>query len=304
MSPENAQASKSPESIVLDLEILNSQYSNLLIKYEQSVANYTAYMQKQTLPGAKTTLKNIPNQSFWGSGGISTVAGQTAAKCSSLCLNNTKCSGATYNANTQICSLRSGKGSLVPSTSSDTALIPEETYLLLNMRSINSQLTEINQQILSLSNKARKQFGNEVSSRQVQTQSLLENYVLLNKEREKIDNMVKSYEELYEDEIQGNINISQNYYSFMLLLIFSIALIVILYMFTGATSDTATASSINPTQSQSQPSGQLGISAYFIVFFITLIVVAMNYSSITSSYTSVVSTIYSYVTNTLLKSDT
>jgi hypothetical protein len=81
----------------------------------------------------------------------------------------------------------------------------------------------------------------------------------------------------------------------MLLLIFSIALIVILYMFTGATSDTATASSINPTQPQ--PSGQLGISAYFIVFFITLIVVAMNYSSITSSYTSVVSSIYSYVTN-------
>jgi hypothetical protein len=287
MSQENVQISKSPESIVLDLEILNSQYSNLLIKYEQAVANYTSYMQKQSLPGAKTTFKNIPNQSFWGSEGINTFAGQTSAKCSSLCLNNSKCSGATYNATTQICSLRSGNGSLVPSTSNDAALIPEETYLLLNMQSINSQLIEINQQILSISNKARTKFDIEGASRKVQTQTLLENYVLLNKEREKIDNMVKSYEELNEDEIQGNIIISNNYYSFILLLIFSVALIVILYMFSGTTSNSI--SSIN----QPQPSGQLGISAYFIVFFITLIVVAMNYSSITSSYTSVVSTIYS-----------
>ena len=236
MTNKNSQASKSSESIVLDLEILTSQYSNLLIKYEQAVANYTAYMQKQSFPSAKTTLKTIHNQSFWGAGGISTVSGQTAAKCSSLCLNNSKCSGATYNATTQLCSLRSGKGSLFPSSSS-VALVPEETYLLLNMQSINSQLIEINQKILNATKESQPNFDSEYSARKVQAQTLLQNYILLNEEREKIKNMVKSYDELNESEIQGNINISKNYYSFILLLIFSVLLIVILYMFTATSSN-------------------------------------------------------------------
>ena len=41
-----------PESIVLDLENLSAQYSNLLIEYEQAVANYSALIQ-QKISGKK-----------------------------------------------------------------------------------------------------------------------------------------------------------------------------------------------------------------------------------------------------------
>jgi len=112
---------------------------------------------------------------------------------------------------------------------------------------------------------------------------------MLNQEKERIDMIVQSYENLNKEEVEGNITINQNYYSFILLIILAIALIVILYLFSGSSSTSSTTTvnpipAINPYQPNVQAGGQLGISAYFIVFAIILIVLVIKYFSNISSF--------------------
>jgi hypothetical protein len=277
-----------PESIVLDLEILNAQYSNLLIQYEQAVANYSALIQQQSA-GNIPPLMALPNNAFWGTAGISSTTVSSVPECKALCATTSGCSGATYNTTKNLCSLRSGEGSVTPADNNSYAIITEEAYLLLNMQSINNQLIEINQQILDATNKGQPEFDEEYAERKVKAQELLKNYIMLNQEKERIDMIVQSYENLNKEEVEGNITINQNYYSFILLIILAIALIVILYLFSGSSSTSSTTTvnptpAINPYQPNVQAGGQLGISAYFIVFAIILIVLVMKYFSNISSF--------------------
>lgn len=274
------------QTTVLDLENLTSQYSNLLIQYEQAVADYTSFMATQYSPGYQASLMNLPNKSFWGSESLTTTAGVTVAECSTLCLNNSKCTGATFNRDGGTCALRSGEGSIIPSSNNDVALVQKETYLLLNIQGINSQLLNINEKILAMTNETMPEFNSEYDERKVKSEQLLLNYIRLNKEREKISTMVKSYEELNQEEIQGNINISQNYSSFILLLILAVLLLVVLYIFSRSSSTSD--STMIPQQPTPTPTnmqgGQLGISTYFIVFIIIITVLVIKYFSNISSF--------------------
>jgi len=228
----------------------------------------------------------IPNNAFWGTADISSNIIPTVYQCKALCATTSGCSGATYNTTTQTCSLRSGEGSLVPSASNLLALIPEETYLLLNMQSINAQLIQINQEILNKTTEGETVFNSEYTERQTQAEELLKNYIMLTAEKNKINGKINDFENLNQAEIDGNITISKNYYSFVLLLILSIALIVLLFMFSGSSSTNTNSSMALPNmyQSNNQYGGNLGISAYFIIFAIILIVLVIKYFSNISSF--------------------
>jgi hypothetical protein len=284
MSQENTQPNEPPESIVLDLENLNAQYSNLLIQYEQAVANYSALIQQQ-IAGNDTPLMIIPDKAFWGTGDISSSVIKSVPQCRALCATTSGCSGATYNPTNKICALRSGDGFPVPGNNL-FAIISEETYLLMNMKNVNNQLIAVNQEILDKTTEGEPIFTNEYSERKLKAQELLQNYIMLNRERERINQMVQSFENLNREEVEGNLSISQNYYSFILLIILAVALIVILYLFSGSSSTTSINSTptINPYQPNVQAGGQLGISAYFIVFAIILIVLVVKYFSNISSF--------------------
>jgi len=290
MVESTSQTSETPQSLVLDLETLNVQYSNLLTQYEQAVANYTNLIQQQSTSNTTPPFMDISNNAFWGTVDISSNIIPTVYQCKALCATTSGCSGATYNTTTQTCSLRSGEGSLVPSASNLVALIPEETYLLLNMQSINAQLIQINQEILNKTTAGETVFDSEYTERQTQAEELLKNYIMLTAEKNKINGMINDFENLNQEEINGNITISKNYYSFVLLLILSIALIVLLFMFSGSSSTNANTNSSmampipNMYQSNNQYGGNLGISAYFIIFAIILIVLVIKYFSNISSF--------------------
>ena len=283
MTVQNNEKNEKPESLVLDLENLNTEYSNLLIQYEQAVANYTSLIQQQTTGTSETPLMVIPNNEFWGTEALSSSTIPSVPQCKALCATTSGCSGATYNTPTKLCSLRSGDGSLVPASSDSYALLPEETYLLLNMQSINNQLIEINQQILNKTTIGETIFDGEYSQRQIKAKELLQNYVMLNEERDKINSMISDFENLNQDEIDGNISINKNYYSFILLLILSVVLIVILYMFTGSSS-TNSSTMPNLYQPNNQYGGKLGFNTYLIIFVFILIALVIKYFSNISSF--------------------
>ena len=297
MSTQNNQKYKESQSIVLNLEVLSMKYKNLLIQYKQAVADYINYLNSNK---KTTTLTSKKGESFWGTGPagdsatITNVSNVTA--CSTLCLQNSKCTGATFNNNSQghpICWLRTGDGNPVPSRSTDYAILPTDKLMLLNIQSINTELSTVNQSILNKIKSSNSLFANQSTERTQNAQEMLKQYVQLNEERKKIENMVNDYETLDESQIKGNLKVSENYYSFLLLFLICACIIVVLFKISSNSNSSSTL----------QSGGDLvinGINVYYIIFAFILLFIFIYYYWYIANYTAgLLSTIGSFFYNTL-----
>jgi hypothetical protein len=261
MSIHKNENYNSSEKTVLNLEMLNIKYNNLLIQYKQAVANYVDFLHNSS-DSKNIQLTNIKGQSFWGTGQAGNQAAYTnisnVNSCAALCLKTPNCTGATFNPTSYgqpLCWLRSGDGNTVPSNPNDHAIVAQDKLLLLNIQTINSQLTNINNQILHIIDNTDSEYASQTKKRTQNASHLLDNYNRLNQERIKIEKKVNEYQDLDETQNVSNIKITQNYYSFLLLLALAIIIVIILYQFSFSSS-----SSNNDVS-----------TFYYILFFIILL---------------------------------
>ena len=193
-----------------------------------------------------------------------------------------------------MCWLRTGIGNPVPSKPQDNAIIPSATAFLLNIQSINTQLTNINNQILAKINSSNKMYSDQYNERSQKAALLLANYKKLNAERIKIENMVNEYQDLDQAQIEGDIQINQNYYSFLLLFVLCIFTLIILYKMSTYSSTSSSSGFFN--QQGGDLVSDFGINVYYIIFIIILLAITIYYYSFIMNYTSgVISTVYSYI---------
>ena len=249
-------------SITMDLENLQQQYSNLLISYQQALANYVNFLNQQsnlqcennTNENANCTqisqsnyningdpLVGIMGQAFNGTGSAGESQATNLQDCIASCSNTPNCSGATFVSNQ--CLLRTGDSPLVPSTQDSYAIVPESVKLLLIMENINQQLININQQITSKMTTANPLYDSQVTARFQQQQTLIKNYEELMKERENILNLLKEYETLDNTSSNDQIKITSNYYTYILLFILAIVFIFLLYKLSSIGSSNSTTQS-------------------------------------------------------------
>ena len=257
-------------SIVLDLESLSAQYRNYLIEYQQAVANYVNFLQQNINDQPMSTIKG---SSYWGTTSVGQNVSPTLQQCTASCATTAGCTGATFNLpnNGQVnCFLRGGSGNLTPGTDNNFAIIPTAQKLLLIVQNINQQLTNVNSQIQQKTNAGQPLYDEQSEQRGLQTIELIGQFIQLNQEREKINQMLDEYQTLDQAQTQGDIMINQNYYSFLLLLGLAIVILIILYKF-GFSSTTE----IAPPLLQS--GGELGINAYYIVFGIIIVAVFLHF---------------------------
>ena len=80
--------------------------------------------------------------------------------------------------------------------------------------------------------------------------------------------MLNEYQTLDEQQVEGNIHISQNYYSFILLMFLAILVIFLLYKFSMP--------SAQPSTTFVQNGGELGTSAYYMVFGLFLLILLLT----------------------------
>jgi hypothetical protein len=240
MNLPNKENNYNDDSKSLDLESLSTEYKNLLIQYKQAVLDYINYLKEESdasLYNTQTEANdNIPletsnGQAFWGEAAISQNNSPTLQDCVASCSNTTGCSGATYNGvdhKEPICSLRSGDGNLVSGLPNDYAIVPKGKLLLMIVDNINDKLTKINQKILSKIQDVKPLYNKLNQEKEISGSELIRQYKVLTDERDKIKKTINEYETLDEAQIQGNISINQNYYSFILLLFLAIGIIFIL----------------------------------------------------------------------------
>jgi hypothetical protein len=265
---ENNQKENKSNSTTIDLEKLQQKYNTLLAQYKSAVYEYTNFLSQQAnKPKNTQMLVSIKGYAFNGTG----IAGQSQATtlqdCEAECAKLSNCSGATFVSNK--CLLRSGDSPIMLSSQGSYAIILKSKQLLLNMEYINQQLMAINKQIVNKIKTSEPKYYKYASESSKNTQELINNYDYLTSEREKILNLLRQYETLDEAENQNQIKINQNYYSYILLSILAIAVIFLLYK--------VSIPSIPSSQPVVQSSGELGISAYYIVFFLIFLTLGIHY---------------------------
>lgn len=251
-------------SIIMDLETLKKQYSNLLIQYKGAVADYVNYLNTKSQEINNEQLISIQGQAFNGTGSAGQSSATTLQDCIASCASSDKCSGATFISNK--CELRSGDSQIVPSSKNSYAIIPKGKQLLLNMENINEQLLNVNEQLVKKIKISEPIFDNLTNETLSKNQELIQNYKNLMEERQKIVKIINEYETLNNKDNENQIKISQNYYSYILLVILAVATIVLLYkMFTSN------------SHQQVQYGGELGNNAYYIVFGLIIFNLVIKY---------------------------
>jgi hypothetical protein len=275
-------------SITMDLENLQQEYSNLLIKYKQAVTDYISYLNieaEQPCANFSADSKNIDHKcydykinnppltsiqgmAYTGTGSAGQSTANTLQECQADCASSSTCTGATFLSGK--CNLRIGDSPIIPSSNDSYAIIPKGKQLLMNMNDLNNQLLNINKQITDKIQIGEPVYNNFKSQNDTKSQELLKNYKELEAERENIIKLLKEYETLDTTENENQIKITQNYYTYILLFILAIAVIFLLIKITlpGTT----------PTSPTVQYGGELNYNAYYILFMIILLVIGINFS--------------------------
>lgn len=280
MNPESNENNKN-NSDVLNLESLNNEYKNLLIEYKLAVSNYVNYLKQEVKQPCdeytgdskdsqecynvnNVEMTTVKGTNFWGTSQLSQTTLKTVGDCQALCSKTSGCSGATYNEATTICSLRKGDGDIMTGSSTDYSIVPKAKSLLKIVQNINNKLTQVNEKIQKISQPVEAQLNSEAEQRSISNTKLIDQYHNLIIERDKIQKMLNEYQTLDEQQVEGNIHITQNYYSFILLMFLALLVIFLLYKF----SFTSAQSSTTFVQNE----GELGTTAYYIIFGLFMLV--------------------------------
>ena len=215
---------------------------------------------------------SIQSQTYWGKGQLGTQGVNTNVTtvddCVALCSTTTGCSGATFNPidhGQPMCWLRTGDSDIGPGLYNDYAIVPETKKYLEAMKSINTKLNDTNQQIMDLTMGGQGEYAGLTGQSSNNHIELTQNYEVLQKEREKINNMLTKFDDLDESQVDTSLSTTQHYYTFILLSVIAVAIGFVLYSFSGAASQPA---SIFPTIQQGGKR-----SAGFIFFAIILILI-------------------------------
>jgi hypothetical protein len=213
-------------------------------------------------------MTSVKGTAFWGASPLSQSTLKTVGECEALCSTTAGCSGATYNETSTICSLRKGNGDIMTGSSDDYSIVPKSLSLLKIVQNINDKLTQVNEKIQKISQPIETQFNAEAQQRSNSNTNLIDQYNNLVGERDKIQKMLNEYQTLDEQQVEGNIHISQNYYSFILLMLLAILVIFLLYKFSMPSAQSST--------TFVQNGGELGTNAYYMIFGILLLILLLT----------------------------
>jgi hypothetical protein len=212
-------------SNILHLESLIKQYDTLLIQYTQVQTDYINYLKISVTKSQSTSttpnLVAIKGSTFWGNSAISSSNVQSVGQCTAVCSATSGCTGATYSTNSGTqnnCFLRGGDGDIISGTSNQYAIVSKNKEYLYTMQNLNSQLLQINGEIMQIIQTNKNTPSTENNDAMQKYDLLQKNFKQLEGQREKILSDLSQFQSLDEIQTQSTLTVNKNYYSFVLLL--------------------------------------------------------------------------------------
>lgn len=247
----------------MNTENLQKRYDNVLTQYKQAVADYVGLLQFED-----SAFVSVPKSAYVGTGSAGQSMATTLQECEASCASNTQCSGATFVSGQ--CNVRSGDAPLVPSSADSVALLPKRKHALLKMDELNAQLLELNTQIVQKLGNDRPLYEKVMLQTSEQQQLLLSNYQDLTRERVRIRGLLDQYQTLEETQREGDIQVTQNYYVYWLLLVFALGMVWMLVMVMPLPS-------LYGSETRTSPPSSSFMSAPLMAFVFILAVLGLRY---------------------------
>ena len=166
---------------IMDLESLNTQFANTYNDYTTTYATYMSYLNSLSLNTSDgsandyVSVQDVSNVEYMYIQGknilalpgqrisMSDLPSNDISGCQAVCQTLSNCTGATFNSDNGSCIAYSGEYTLVNSkNTTDYALIPIKTQLLIQLRAYNSQLLSLNDQILTNLKNTQPTFDKEI----------------------------------------------------------------------------------------------------------------------------------------------
>jgi hypothetical protein len=251
-------------SSTTQMQTLNTKFNDILLEYQNTYQEYL-----NTIDSSSNYLTTVDNLAYNGGNTISQNRSSGAAGCLTSCQDTSACTGGTFDASRQLCTLTSGKGNVIKSPGS-SAILQQSALYSYKLQSLNSQLINLNKEI---SNTVSGSFSGyhqqqEQQDQQRQTmlqnyqqtvlqnyqvleqerdeinqmvrqqqQTMLQNYQVLEQERDEINQMVRQFQNLDGAMEEGEINVTMYYYNYVILAFIVIILVILLikYSFAGLT---------------------------------------------------------------------
>lgn len=207
------------------MENLSNQFNSLLTQYQDTYQEFV-----NTISSDNNTFDTIDNSAFIGGNNIDTIQNSSVSNCMSSCSSTESCSGATFDNNQNTCTLSSGNGNIVKSQN-QTAIVKQALYYSNQLQQINNELTNINNSMMSLANSSSNSFQQTQKTAEEKGKILQQNYNTLEEERTQIEEIIRQYETLNSAYENGNINVTTNYYSYIMYVLIAIFLIMLLLKF-------------------------------------------------------------------------
>jgi hypothetical protein len=178
----------SNKNSLLKIKLLENEYSIILNQYEETYKNYLSSLSK------KDEFITIKGKTWWGKNPLKQNKVNSKDDCITMCANDDKCSGATYNDKKKYCWTRMGDDNLKKGKKKEYAIISNIKLELLTLNLLNKKLIDINKAIVKELNNVDIEIIN--INKLEKQEELTNNYIKLIKERENVNIILEKYKDI------------------------------------------------------------------------------------------------------------
>ena len=222
----SSQNTLNAETLNLDSHIVENQYKQAIGDFIQTLKKDTK-KSKETNNNTKTTddFNIINGATYYGSGSLSSATKNSPEECLNMCLENEKCTGATYNKTQNYCWAVVGDGEIQTLNSSKD----NDIYAIILKKQANLNLIDsLNKKMLDIQKLKLQQIQNNPYPDTDKLANIHKKIEEIYNEQKTIDNIYKTNKTLNSEYNNTFLVANSHYYVYNFLYYLLIAFIILL----------------------------------------------------------------------------
>jgi hypothetical protein len=180
----------------------------------------------------------LPGRTWWGTYGLKEGSAETKDDCTSMCAEDSNCTGATFNPVKRYCWTRGGDGTVSAGQPDDYALIPKLKSVMIILNGLNDKLMDINNQLRAETKKINPVLKQEKQEAQAKQQIFDQYYNDLSDDKIEMAKVLNEYNSVDSDLNNQSLVVDQQNLSYRLWFLLTFILVLITFKkMTGVSSE-------------------------------------------------------------------